>query len=76
MFEFWHFPTIFVLFKLTCLVTLFDRKFQVFKNSRMLYAEKSSHPTCPVLTNVAIRMNVDANSSSPKYPPYKPPQDE
>ena len=32
-FEFWHFPPIFVLFKLTCLVTLFDRKLQVFKNS-------------------------------------------
>ena len=29
----WHFPTIFVLLKLTCLVTLFDRKLQVFKNS-------------------------------------------
>ena len=31
-FEFWHFPPIFVLLKLTCLVTLFDRKLQVFKN--------------------------------------------
>ena len=31
--EFWHFPPIFVLLKLTCLVTLFDRKLQVFKNS-------------------------------------------
>ena len=29
----WHFPTIFVLLKVTCLVTLFDRKLQVFKNS-------------------------------------------
>ena len=29
----WHFPPIFVLLKLTCLVTLFDRKLQVFKNS-------------------------------------------
>ena len=28
-----HFPPIFVLLKLTCLVTLFDRKLQVFKNS-------------------------------------------
>ena len=26
-FEFWHFPPIFVLSKLSCLVTLFDRKF-------------------------------------------------
>ena len=33
IFEFWHFPHIFVLLKLTCLVTLFDRKLQVFKNS-------------------------------------------
>ena len=32
-FEFWHFPSIFVLLKRTCLVTLFDRKLQVFKNS-------------------------------------------
>ena len=32
-FEFWHFPPIFVLLKLTCLVTLLDRKLQVFKNS-------------------------------------------
>ena len=32
-FEFWHFPPIFVLLKPTCLVTLFDRKLQVFKNS-------------------------------------------
>ena len=32
-FSFWHFPPIFVLSKLTCLVALFDRKLQVFKNS-------------------------------------------
>ena len=32
-FEFWPFSSIFVLLKLTCLVTLFDRKLQVFKNS-------------------------------------------
>ena len=32
-FEFWLFSPIFVLLKLTCLVTLFDRKLQVFKNS-------------------------------------------
>ena len=31
-FEFWHFPPIFVELKLTYLVTLFDRKLQVFKN--------------------------------------------
>ena len=28
-----NFPPIFVLLKLTCLVTLFDRKLQAFKNS-------------------------------------------
>ena len=33
MFAFWHFPPIFDPLKLTCLVTLFDRKLQVFKNS-------------------------------------------
>ena len=33
IFEFWHFPPIFVVLKLTCLVTLFDRKLLVFKNS-------------------------------------------
>ena len=33
VFEFWHFSPIFVLLKLTRLVTLFDRKLQVFKNS-------------------------------------------
>ena len=32
-FEFWHFPPIFDLLKLTCLVTLFDRKLHVFKKS-------------------------------------------
>ena len=32
-FEFWHNSPIFVLLKLTCLVTLFDRKLRVFKNS-------------------------------------------
>ena len=31
--EWFDFPSIFVLLKLTCLVTLFDRKLQVFKNS-------------------------------------------
>ena len=32
-FQFRHFPSIFVPLKLTCLVTLFDRKLKVFKNS-------------------------------------------
>ena len=31
--KFWHFLPIFVELKLTCLVTLFDRKLQIFKNS-------------------------------------------
>ena len=30
-FNFWRFPPIFVLLKMTCLVTLFDRKLQVFQ---------------------------------------------
>ena len=30
-FQFWHFPSIFVLLELTCLVILFDRKLQVVK---------------------------------------------
>ena len=30
VFQFWRFPPIFVLLKLTCLVTLFDQKLQVF----------------------------------------------
>ena len=29
--QFWHFPPMFVILKLTCLVTLFDGKLQVFK---------------------------------------------
>ena len=36
IFEFWHFPQFFVILKLTCLVTLFDRKLQVFKTSSKL----------------------------------------
>ena len=36
---------------------------------------KSNHPTSrPVVASVTNRMNVDANRSSPKYGPYKPPQ--
>ena len=31
--KFWHFPPIYTLLKVTCLVTLFDRKLQIFKNS-------------------------------------------
>ena len=33
IFQLWHFPPIFDLLKVTCLVTLFDLKLQVFKNS-------------------------------------------
>ena len=33
LFNFWHFPPIFVLLKMTYLVTLFDPKLKVFKNS-------------------------------------------
>ena len=31
--KFWHFSSIFVILKLTCLVTLYDHKLQLFKNS-------------------------------------------
>ena len=34
--ELWHFSPIFVLLKVTCLVTLFARKLQIFKNSPKL----------------------------------------
>ena len=34
--QFWHFLPIFVLFNLTSLVTLFDRKLQIFKKSPKL----------------------------------------
>ena len=34
VFEFWHFPPIFVLLKLTCLVTLFDRSFRFSKSRK------------------------------------------
>ena len=37
-FNFWRFRLIFVLLKVTCLVTLFDRKLQNFKNSLKLNA--------------------------------------
>ena len=36
VFQLFHFPPVFVLLKLTCLVTLSDRKLQVFKNSPKL----------------------------------------
>ena len=36
VYQTWHFSSIFVLLKLTCLVTLFDCKIQVFKNSPKL----------------------------------------
>ena len=36
IFEFWHFLPIFVKLKLICLVALFDRKRQFFKNSTKL----------------------------------------
>ena len=36
IFKSWHFPPIFDLWKVTCLGTLFDRKFQIFKNSPKL----------------------------------------
>ena len=40
-FEFWYFPPTFVLLKVTCLESLFERKLQVFKNrqSRSIFNE-------------------------------------
>ena len=40
---FWHFPPFFVLLNLTCLVTMFDCKLQVFKNSPKLVWEDESN---------------------------------
>ena len=34
VFRLWHFPPIFVILKLTCLVTLFDHKLYIFSKSR------------------------------------------
>ena len=47
-FGFWNFALIFVVIKVTCLVTLFDRKQQVFKKSpnRSFVALKTSF--CPL----------------------------
>ena len=42
IFSFWHFPPIFLPLKLTCLVTLFDRKLQVFKNLPFTKCKRSS----------------------------------
>ena len=36
IFELWLFSPIYVLFKLACLVALFDSKLQIFKNSSKL----------------------------------------
>ena len=33
IFQLWHFPPIFVFSKMTCLVTLFGQKLQIFKKS-------------------------------------------
>ena len=50
-FHFWHFPPFFVLLKVTCLVTLFDCKLQVFKTltkiGHFLHFFYSKYPTVP-----------------------------
>ena len=46
IFEFWHFQPIFVLSKLICLVTLFDRKLQIFKNSSKFRMNFFVHSKC------------------------------
>ena len=49
--HFWHFPSTFVLFfKATCLVSLFDCKLQVFKNSSYLFCPlKILNETFPLI---------------------------
>ena len=58
-FEFWHFSPIFVLLKLTCLVTLFDRKLQVFKNSPKwttfdIFSRPKVNSKCRVFENLKL----------------------
>ena len=36
IFQFWHFPPILVLFKVTCLVPLIDHKHQFFSKTRQI----------------------------------------
>ena len=43
-FEFWHFPPIFVLLKLTCLVTLFNRKLLILAFFRLMSITKKVTP--------------------------------
>ena len=43
---FWHFPPIFVLLKLTCLVTLFDHKLHVFAKTRQIEPFLASWINC------------------------------
>ena len=35
IFQFWHFPLIFALLKVTCLVTVFDRKLQLLNSPKL-----------------------------------------
>ena len=51
IFQFWHFPPIFVLLKVTCLVTLFDRKLQNetflwFSNTVLCSGKSNLHLHC------------------------------
>ena len=50
VFQLWHFSPIFVLLKLNFLVTLFDRKLQVFKNilNQLLSTQNVAHFACNV----------------------------
>ena len=48
--QFWHFPAIFVLLKVTYLVTLFDHRIQVFKNSQNGPFLAFSMNFCPLKT--------------------------
>ena len=60
-FEFWHFSPIFVLLKVACQVTLFDRKLQVLKNSPKwtLFV----HFTLNVNENISLRSKCCKNET-------------
>ena len=53
-FLFWHFPPIFVKLKVTCLVTLFDCKLQVFKKiAKLTIFDTVDELLCTQNVNVA-----------------------
>ena len=62
IFQFWHFPPIFVLLKVTCLVTLFVRKLQVFqKLAKMDFFGTFNELWSTQIVNVARFARVDGD---------------